>query len=260
MTERYSKNGQAVPEFYDALAEDYDAMTGFQKRFIHEKPFFRLLVDQHSIQTAVDAGCGTGFHALLLAQLGVEVTAVDISREMLHRLQMHAREMHLKVHVVKSIFQHLTDAIRKTHDAVFCMGNSLVHILSRDDLRQTLMSFSRLLIPHGLLFIQILNYDRIMAHRERVQSVKESEGKTFVRYYEYDKETIQFSILKIEKREGNLEHAVETIELRPILKDELLQLLSETGFVDVKACGGISMEDFRPKTSKDLVLLARKSP
>jgi ubiquinone/menaquinone biosynthesis C-methylase UbiE len=68
-----------VAKFYDALAPDYDTMTGFQKRFVHEKPFFRLLVEKYKIRTVLDAGCGTGFHSLLLAQLGVQVTAIDVS-------------------------------------------------------------------------------------------------------------------------------------------------------------------------------------
>jgi hypothetical protein len=31
-------------------------MTGFGKRFIQEKPFFKLLVESHHIATALDAG------------------------------------------------------------------------------------------------------------------------------------------------------------------------------------------------------------
>ena len=94
-----------IPAFYDSLAPDYDDMTGFGKRFVHEKPFFRLLVENHRIGTALDAGCGTGFHSLLLAQLGVRVTAVDVSAEMLDRLERHGREMGLPVNRVRSDFQ-----------------------------------------------------------------------------------------------------------------------------------------------------------
>ncbi len=76
MTERSPM--REVASFYDWLAPDYDLMTGFEKRFAHEEPFFRILLGRQTITTAVDAGCGTGFHSLLLAQLGVSVTAVDV--------------------------------------------------------------------------------------------------------------------------------------------------------------------------------------
>src|SRR5512135_913220 len=84
-----------IEEFYDALATDYDSMTGFQKRFVQEKPFFRLLVDRHRIRTALDVGCGTGFHSLLLAQLGVEATGIDVSPAMIREAQRHAQELSL---------------------------------------------------------------------------------------------------------------------------------------------------------------------
>ena len=55
-----------VTQFYDNLADDYDAMTGFEKRFVHERPFFNLLMQRYGITSALDAGAGTGFHSLLL--------------------------------------------------------------------------------------------------------------------------------------------------------------------------------------------------
>ena len=93
MTEDKTPPSSGIPAFYDRLAPDYDEMTGFGKRFVHEKPFFRPLVENLNIATALDAGCGTGFHSLLLAQLGVRVTAVDVSGGMLARLELHGREM-----------------------------------------------------------------------------------------------------------------------------------------------------------------------
>lgn len=141
--------GQGVAEFYDWLAPEYDRMTGFEKRFIHEKPFFRLLVERHGIKTAVDAGSGTGFHSLLLAQLGVEVTAVDVSAEMLHTVETHARELNLHVTLLKSSFQGLPLALHSSFDAVFCLGNSLAHLLSKGDLRESLRSFAAVLRPRG---------------------------------------------------------------------------------------------------------------
>ncbi|MEK6756297.1 MAG: hypothetical protein AABZ02_09115, partial [Bacteroidota bacterium] len=55
---------QDVAEFYDALAPDYDTMTGFEKRFVQERPFFRVLIERFGIKSALDAGCGSGFHSM----------------------------------------------------------------------------------------------------------------------------------------------------------------------------------------------------
>jgi SAM-dependent methyltransferase len=249
---------QNIAAFYDALAPDYDAMTGFQKRFVHERPFFRLLVDRYGINEAVDAGSGSGFHSLLLASLGVQVTAVDISPEMIRLLKRHAKEMGLVVRAVESSFLSLPSVVHDKIDALFCMGNSLAHVLSRGELSDTLGSFAQVLKPGGVLFMQNLNYDRILARHESIQSVKESNGVTYVRYYEYKADTIQFHILRLKKENADIRHELNTVELRPILENELVELLTGAGFGDVKRFGGIAMEEFRPQTSKDLVVLATR--
>src|SRR5512135_1969492 len=100
-----------IVAFYDSLASDYDAMTGFEKRLVQERPYFHRLVDRYGLTSAVDAGTGTGMHALLLAQLGVRVTAVDVSPEMLRRLSGHAREMQVEIDIVESGFQTLSSVI-----------------------------------------------------------------------------------------------------------------------------------------------------
>ncbi len=137
-------------EFYDDLAEDYDAMTGFMKRFIHEKPFFSLLMERYGITTALDAGAGTGFHSLLLGQLGADMTAMDVSKKMLERVKAHAKDLRIKIDLVESSFQDLPRKLNKKFDAVLCMGNSLPHLLSHEELVRSLKNFSVRLHPGGV--------------------------------------------------------------------------------------------------------------
>jgi sarcosine/dimethylglycine N-methyltransferase len=250
---------QRVAAFYDDLADDYDRMTGFDKRFVHERPFFHMLVEKFGIRTALDAGSGTGFHSLLLAQLGVAVTAVDISAHMLRKLSAHADELGVHIQPVESSFQDLPSRVHDAFDAVFCLGNSLAHLHSSADLRDSLHSFASLLRPQGLLFLQLLNYDRILTQRERVQSVKEVGGTTFIRFYDYEKDSVGFNILKLEKRNNAVETSISKIMLRPILKDDLLSVLAEAGFADAKVFGSISMDEFDVRSSKDTVVLATKA-
>ena len=245
-------------QFYDNLAEDYDAMTGFEKRFIHEKPFFNLLMQRFGITTALDAGAGTGFHSLLLGQLGVHMTAMDASSKMLEHVKAHAKDLRIKIDLVKSNFHDLPHTLDKKFDAVLCMGNSLPHLLTSEELIQSLKNFSAVLRPGGVLFVQLLNYARILSSRERIQSVKEAGGVTFVRFYEFHKEFVVFNILRLKKEEGRLTHMLDSVRLRPILKPELTSALREAGFDDLKTHGSIAFDDFHENTSKDLVVLAVK--
>ena len=244
--------------FYDNLAADYDTMTGFDKRFLLEKPFFNLLMQRFSITTALDAGAGTGFHSLLLGQLGVHMTAVDLSKKMLKRVKVHAKDLHLNIHVVQSSFQDMPQRLNKNFDAVLCMGNSLAHLLTYKELVQSLRNFSFVLNQGGVLFLQLLNYDRILTTKERVQSVKEAGGLTFVRFYDFHEDFVVFNILRLKKENGRLTQELESVKLRPILKAEIMRALQEAGFVDVRAHGSIALDDFQEQTSKDLVVLALK--
>ena len=247
-----------VSEFYDSLAEDFDAMTGFENRFVQERPFFRLLTHRFGITTAVDAGSGTGFHSLLLSQLGVKVTAVDASRKMIEVLRRHALERHLDIPSVVSDFEELPGKLHGEFDAVFVMGNTLAHLLSEEEVVTALEAFRKILRPGGLLLLQNLNYDRILASREKIQSIREHGGTTFVRYYEYEAALIQFHILKIQREPGSIQHELNTVALRPIPKDEIVALLARLGFREIKVHGGIALDEFRADSSRDLVVLALK--
>jgi 2-polyprenyl-3-methyl-5-hydroxy-6-metoxy-1,4-benzoquinol methylase len=248
----------AVAEFYDAIAPWYDSMTSFRGRFALERPFFHLLVERFRIRSAIDAGCGTGFHTLLLAQLGVDVTAVDISEQMLGALCQHARELKVSVKSVRSSFVELRSVVKGDYDAVFSMGNSLAHLLTEEELKRSLEQFCLVLKPSGVLFLQNLNYDRIVAGHERIQSIKEVENTLYVRFYDYDNDTVRFNILKICRNASGIGHNLHSIMLRPILHDRLVDLLREAGFGSITIHGGISLEEFRPNQSKDLVVVARK--
>ena len=258
MTENKTPPSSGIPAFYDRLAPDYDDLTGFGKRLVHEKPFFRLLVENLNIATALDAGCGTGFHSLLLAQLGVRVTAVDVSGGMLDRLELHGREMGLDIRPVCSDFHGIKNVAPGPFDAVFCMGNTLPHLLSEEEIRIALANFSAILRPGGTLLFQILNYDRILATRERVQGARESNGVTFVRFYDFDdtRGLVHFNILRLEKKEDRLTTGLITVPLLPVTSARIVSILEECGYRQIGTFGSIAMDPFNPSLSKDIVIIA----
>jgi glycine/sarcosine N-methyltransferase len=253
MTEKLS--GEDVPLFYDRLADGYDAMTGFEGRFAKERPAFQSLIGAHRIRTAVDAGAGTGFHSLLLAQLGVDVTALDISRRMLESLSRHAATMGLDV---KTVEVDLTAAPAQPiaqADAVFCMGNTLAHCLSEGALEATLRGFKRMLCRGGILFVQILNYRMILKARDRLLSVKEAGGCRFTRMYEYREPLIRFTITR-EDLSNRLPVDVVAVDLYPLVETELENALCKSGFERIQKFGSIAMEPYDATGSHDLVVMA----
>ncbi len=246
-------------EFYDALADGYDAMTGFEQRFIKEKPYLRRLVDAQGIGTALDAGCGTGFHALALAQLGVRVTAVDVSAAMVARVREHARELGLDVRVIHAPFRDLHERTTGSFDAVFCLGNTIAHLLTVSDLQETFAVFGRLLRSGGTLYVQTLNYARILAARERVQHVREVGDDLYIRFYDFDTSHLRFNILRLRRSSGDWLQDLHSTLLHPWMVPDLDEAASTAGLTSGKAFGGISGGGFDSATSKDLLMSFTRS-
>lgn len=245
-------------KFYDRFAADYDRMTRFEKRFDRERPFFEMLLQRYPIHRAIDAGCGSGFHALLLSQLGVEMTATDVSAEMIERTKSNASKLQLTLTTLHATFAELPMHVPGSFDAVFCLGNTLPHLTDDGELHASLSAFSTILHSGGTLFIQLLNYHRILKTKPRVLNVTHDESCVYVRFYDYHSSRIDFNILSIDTGKASPSHDLITIPLRPFVLKELLPALHSSGFDSVETFGGITLKPFVPDESIDLFLISTK--
>jgi 2-polyprenyl-3-methyl-5-hydroxy-6-metoxy-1,4-benzoquinol methylase len=245
--------------FYDALAPDYDAMTGFERRFELERPFFETFVDRYAVRRAVDAGAGTGFHSLLLARLGVEMTAVDASADMLSRARAHAASMSLSVSAVHASLLDLGRHVTIPQDALLCMGNTLAHVPAPDERDAVLAQFRQVLAPGGVLLIQTLNFDRIMKEETHRLNVKEAGGVAFVREYVPAGTRVDLRITRTPPADSAAPQRTITVKLWPVYASDLALALSNAGFADVRLHGSIALEGFEPDTSRDLVAVCTRS-
>ncbi len=249
-------DNQSPERFYDSLADEYDEMTSMDERFLKEKPIFQSLIKKYSLATALDAGSGTGFHSILLTQIGLQVTATDISEHMLHATQENAKRKGVQVETIHTSFMDVEKNVKKTYDAVFCLGNSLSHILEEKELLASLKGFSRILNFGGHLFLQILNYDRILKNRERIQNIKEIRGKIFIRFYDYLEKSILFSILTIPKMEDAMENSLRSVQMFPWRSIDLIRILKYAGYSTIQLFGSMALDTYDEISSKDLVVLA----
>jgi glycine/sarcosine N-methyltransferase len=143
-------------------------------------------------------------------------------------------------------------------DAVFCMGNSLPHLLTIEDVRLALDNFYGILNKSGKLFLQILNYDKILAEKKKVQNVREVQGKTFLRYYTYGESLVEFNIMTIIKTGDHLDTDLQSILLYPIKKETLGKALEDSKFRNINYYGSITMDLYNPLESNDLFIVAEK--
>jgi glycine/sarcosine N-methyltransferase len=246
---------QQILKFYDSIADDYDRMISFEKRLDIEEPIFRNLIEKYSIKSALDAGAGTGFHSILLANSGVRITAVDISEKMLSKLEQNVKNHNLTINIVKSDFLKLR-LPDSSFNAVFCLGNSLVHLSSITHLKKVIANFATLLKPGGVMILQLLNYDRIMKQKKHVQSIKKTDNNFYIRYYEFHQKQIIFNLLTINS--NDLSHSLHSVPIQPIRSSELRNVLKKSGFGKITLYGDLTLKPFSKITSHDLVVIASK--
>ncbi|GAB4370892.1 MAG: hypothetical protein Kow0042_13320 [Calditrichia bacterium] len=245
-------------KFYDRLSEDYDLMTRFSERLITEKPIMEAWVKRYGFRSALDAACGTGLHALLLAKLGVRVVGVDISPQMLERAKSHAREAGVELPFFESSLENLTEIVHQKFEAIFCLGNSLPHLLTHKELSTAVQNFYHLLLPGGIVVLQLLNYTKIFTEKNRIVGINKSGSKEFIRFYDFTTPMIGFNILTIEWKPEGVVHSLHNTKLYPYQKEELLAELKKIGFSQITCFGDMKFSVFQEQSSPNLVIVAEK--
>jgi len=92
------------------------------------------------LTNALDAGCGTDFIRLYWAQLGLQVTATDISEEMLKQTRKHAKD-YASYQNNQLNFPRWEKLIQTRFDSVFCLGNTIAHLLTERVFLSSFKSF-----------------------------------------------------------------------------------------------------------------------
>jgi hypothetical protein len=155
---------------------------------------------------------------------------------------------------MRLIDQHYPEAF---FDTVVCFGNTLVHLLSDDELRQFLRASHCVLSSDGTLNIQILNYSHILKNQLKSLPLIDNEHITFDRSYEYEGETeiIDFNTKLSVKSTG--QEILNSVKLYAIRKEKLQELLIECGFEKMEFFGNFAGEPLQDN-SIPLIVSCRK--
>jgi len=100
---------------------------------------------------AIDLGCGPGYQAVALVRLGFSpVRAVDNSETLLNELAGYAQGLAIeRVHANIRTLQKFSTP--ETASAIVCMGDTLTHLQSLEDVSQLLADAHQTLKPGGVL-------------------------------------------------------------------------------------------------------------
>jgi len=255
---------------YDKFAAVYDYFVDWKARLSYEMPFILEQLAQLGQEPAhikvLDAACGTGQHAIALAQSGYQVAGADLYPQMIQLAILNAAAADQKISFKAAGFGKIAAAFpnEKFH-AVLCLGNSLPHVKSTAEMNAALKDFADLLNPGGLLLLQQRNFDQVMRSRDRhmppQSHQKGDEEWLFFRFYDFEANgLIQFNVLTLHRKQNqNWQAEINSTTLMPILSDSLKSELEKTGFSNIRLLGNLKGDSFNPDTSGDLIALATRN-
>jgi len=255
---------------YDDFSSDYDHFMNWPARLATELAFIERELQTVGARHVLDTACGTGMHAIALAQQGYEVVGSDLSAGMIERARANAAAAGLVLNKAEGAgmrlevagFGELSMQVGTGFDAVLCLGNSLPHLLTPESLAAALADFAACLRPGGLLLIQNRNFDAVMARGERwmePQAYREGELEwLFLRFYDFEPDgTLTFNLVTLRREgAGDWSQQITSTRLWPLRQEELVTALTGAGFAKVACWGDMQGAPFDAESSPNLIVSA----
>lgn len=213
---------------YDVFAAYYDALTDDVHYAQHADNLRKLLV-QFGMDsgTLLDLACGTGSMTLEMAKHGYDMIGVDASAEMLCAAQQKSIDAGYEILFLCQPMQHLD--LYGTVRGTICTLDSLNHLTSTEDVRETIRRVSLFTEPNGVFLFDV---NTPYKHREILADntfVRESDNLFCVWQNEYvGDDTVQITLdffecdeddVYLRSREQFCERAYEIGWIRDVLEE-----------------------------------------
>jgi SAM-dependent methyltransferase len=244
--------GRAYAAAYDHLYHDKDYLAECD---LIERIFATYA--QRQVRRVLDLGCGTGGHAVPLAQRGYEVVGVDRAPDMLEQ----ARARGAPARFVLGDLGRL--ALGESFDAVLMMFAVLGYQVGNAEVRAALASARAHLQPNGLLVADVWYGPAVLAQRpsERVkvidtpggQVIRVASGELDVRR---NRCTVRYHVWTI--ADGRVIAEVrEQHPMRYFFEPELEAFVQDAGFEVVRVGAFPSLDDQPGEQTWNVGLVAR---
>ncbi|MCH7994069.1 MAG: class I SAM-dependent methyltransferase [Planctomycetes bacterium] len=248
-----------------ASADWYDRSINWDARLGRELPVLVEIFGPPGKGGLVDAGCGTGRHAIALAKRGYRTIGVDSSEEMLivARRLCEVGASQNPPSFVHARYDQMFDKVGGGHDGVFCLGNALAASGTRDAVLQAVASFSQCLREGGRMFLQVLNF-AVMRQEDpcvrgpRVAVVDGCEYVSF-RHFHFAGDQVQVSNVTL-WRDGTWRKHVRSRRLFPVVLSDLSAACESADLRIDAVWGSYARDPFDVGQSVDLILVATRLP
>ncbi len=234
---------------------DYSTLINWSERLPREWAFLEPVLHDAPAKEILDLGSGTGEHARFLATKGLDVTGIDASPAMVEKARAGGGTF------IEGDMRNLASLVGdRRFGAALCLGNALPHLTADDDLQRLARGLREVLLPGAPFVLQLLNYDRIEAKRERALPLTFLPGGIlFLRVMElreHGRVIFMPTILRIDAdREPPIEVvASQRVEIRGWRADEIEAAFGDAGFASIQLFGSYQRAPFEKTESRDVIV------
>ena len=242
---------------YRELAQSYDRLTN-DVDYEATVDFYYEILKREGLtpRTAVDLACGTGSVALILARKGLQVTAVDMSWQMLMVAQQKAAEADLYPQFVCQPLQQLR--LPRGVDLAVCALDSMDYITNPKDCQEAIRRVYKSLNPGGCFIFDVNTPEKLRAMDGQV-FLDEDDDVFCVWRGEFDAQTNICSYgMDLFQRNGNVwQRSFEEHKEYAYTAEQLVGYLRSAGFTSIRVYGERTFD--APRTGEQRIYIkARK--
>jgi hypothetical protein len=190
----------SVEEHYkEVLAHHYAWIYGGAENQIG---VYRAFFSEHALHPdgsgfALDLGAGCGFQSIPLAELGFQVIAIDLSRELLD--QLRDRRGGLPIVAIRDDLLNFGRHSPQPYDLIVCMGDTLTHLNTLRDVQTLIKKVQKSLVPMGRLILGFRDMSVAVRDLERFIPVRSDADRIFTCFLEYEPRHVKVHDLVYER-------------------------------------------------------------
>ena len=222
-------------EVYDALMDDFDYPKWAE--------YYVELIRRAGVEPKrmAECGCGTGSMTVEFADMGVRVTGMDISPDMLRIAGQKARRLGQRIVFAEQDMRHL--AVPRSVDCVVCACDGVNYLTEAEDRAAFFSAAHGALRPGGVLAFDVSTAEKLLDMPGNVYAEDRDEVSWMWFSESLPDRRVRMDIAFFLRRaDGLYERFDEEQVQRAHAPEELVAELKAAGFADIRLYGDRTLE------------------
>ena len=223
---------------YDELMDDvdYDGWVNYIEQIIKN--------ENAEVKNILELACGTGNITIPLAKKNYDIAGIDISDEMLNVARSKGEKQGIDLVLLEQDIAELDFDVTNL-DCVLCACDGFNYITYDEDLMNVFSKTYELLKQEGIFIFDISSFYKLSTVLGDNMYGENRDGVSYMwqNYFDDEQNLVEMELtFFVADEDGKYEKHEERHLQRAYTEEEILDILEEAGFSDVKVYGDFTFE------------------